>query len=133
MRNVDATKQLVAGIYSVENRGWRWTARDFSLVLAAPRWASTRGANLIFAFYIPDAIMGRTGPVTLTAYLNDAEVGSRTYRTAGTQRFSAMIRPELLRQSPLAIGFHLDRYVPRGVLETRELGVVANTVSLESE
>jgi hypothetical protein len=94
MRNVDAARQLAAGIYSVENNKWRWTAGDFSIVLATPGRASTHGADLLFAFYIPDAIMRRTGPVTLTAYLNEAEVGMMTYRTAGAQRFSAMIPPE---------------------------------------
>jgi len=133
MRNVDATRQLAAGIHDVENNAWRWTAGEFSIVLATPRGASTRGADLVFGFHIPDAILRRTGPVTLTAYLNAAEVGARTYTAAGAQRFSAMIPPELLRQSPLAIDFHLDRYIPRGVLESRELGVVAYTVSLESE
>jgi len=133
MRNIDATRQLAAGIYNVENGVWRWTAGNFGIVLATPHRASTRGANLMFAFYIPDAIMRRTGPITLTAYLNEAEVGATTYTTAGAQRFSAVIPADLMRQSPVAIDFHLDRYVPKVVLDPRELGVVADSVSLESE
>jgi hypothetical protein len=133
MRNVDAARQLAAGVYSLENNNRRWTAGDFDIVLATPAGASTRGANLVFAFNIPDAIMRRTGPITLTACLNDVQVGEITYRTAGDQRFSAAIRPELLKQSPVAIDFHLDRYVPKGVVEGRELGVVADAVSLETE
>jgi hypothetical protein len=133
MSDVDATRQLAAGIYGVENGGWRWTAGEFSIVLAAPRGTSTRGADLLFGFYIPDAIMRRTGPVTLTAYLNDMEVGASTYAAAGAQRFSAKIPPELISQSPEVIDFHLDRNVPGGVLESRELGVIAHTVSLEHE
>jgi hypothetical protein len=133
MSNVDGTRQLAAGIYNAENNKWRWTAGDFSIVLATPHVASTHGADLVFAFYIPDAIMSRTGPVTLSAYLNQVEVGVTTYRTAGAQRFSAMIPPGLLRQSPVAIDFHLDRYVPRGVLDARELGFVAESVSLASK
>ena len=34
MRNTDATRQLAAGIYNVENSGWRWTSGNFSIVLA---------------------------------------------------------------------------------------------------
>lgn len=133
MRNADETKQLVAGIYGVENSDWRWTAGEFSIVLATPRGASTRGADLVCEFAIPDAIMGRTGPVTLTAYLNATEVGAKTYSAAGAQRFSARIPPELIRQSPAVVDFQLDRYIPAGVLEGRELGVIAHTVRLESE
>jgi hypothetical protein len=133
MRNADATRQLAAGIYGVENSDWRWTAGEFSIVLATPRGDSTRGADFVFEFYIPDTIMRRTGPVTLTAYLNQAAIGATTYTAAGAQRFSAMTPPELIKQSPVVIDFHLDRNVPRGVLDTRELGVVALTVSLERE
>jgi hypothetical protein len=133
MRNPDETKQLAAGIYAVENSGWRWTAGAFSLVLATPRGAPARGATLVFEFDIVDAILRRTGPVTLTAYLNEMEVGAKTYGAAGAQRFSAMIPPELIRQSPAVIDFQLDRYVPGGVLEGRELGVIAHTVRLENE
>jgi hypothetical protein len=132
MRNVDATRQLAAGIYGVENGAWRWTAGEFSIVLATPSGASTRGADLVFEFFIPDAFMRRTGPVTLTAYLNEAEIGAITYTAAGAQRFSAMILPELIKQSPVVIDFHLDRYIPGGELDTRELGVVALAVSLET-
>jgi hypothetical protein len=133
MRNVDATGQLAAGIYGVENSDWRWTAGEFSIVLATPPGASTHGADLVFEFYIPDAIMPRTGPITLTAYLNEAEIGATTYATAGVQRFSAMTAPELIKQSPVVIDFHLDRDIPRGVLDARELGVIARSVSLERE
>ena len=133
MRNVDATRQLAAGIYGVENGEWRWTAGEFSIVLATPRGASTRGADLVFEFFIPDGNLHRTGPVTLTAYLNEVEIGATTYTTPGAQRFSAMAPPELIRQSPVVIDFHLDRNVPSGVLETRELGVVALAVSLRRE
>ena len=133
MRDVDAMRQLAAGIYGVEDGKWRWTAGDFSVVLATPGKASTRGADLSFVFYISDPIVRRTGPITLTVYLNEAEVGEMTYTTAGIQHFSARIPPRLLAQSPVAVDFHLDRYVPAGVLENRELGVIADSVSLEGE
>ena len=94
MHNIDATRQLAGGVYAVENDKWRWTAGDFSIVLATPRMAAAHGANLVFAFDIPDAILRQTGPVTLSAYLNETAVGMTTYKTAGAQRFSAMIPPE---------------------------------------
>jgi len=133
MRSADAARQLAGGIYGIENNQWRWTAGNFSLVLATPRGAATHGANLLLGFYIPDVIIGRTGPMTLTACLNGAEVGVRTYSTAGAHSFAASIAPELLSKSPVAIDFHLDRYVPSGAQDFRQLGVIAETVSLESE
>jgi hypothetical protein len=133
MRNPDETRQLAAGFYGVENSDWRWTAGEFSVVLASPRGASTRGAHLVFEFDIPDVIMRRTGPVTLTAYLNEAEIGTTAYTGTGTQRFYAVAPPKLFKQTPVVIDFHLDRSVPGGVLDDRELGVVARTVSLERE
>jgi hypothetical protein len=132
MRNADATRQLAAGVYGVENSDWRWTAGEFSVVLATPRGASTHGAGLVFEFFIPDGNLHRTGPVTLTAYLNEQEIGTTTYTAPGGHRFSAAISPELVKQSPVVIDFHLDRCVPRGVLDIRELGVVALTVSLSA-
>lgn len=133
MRNVDGARQLAGGIYAVENNAWRWTAGDFGVVLATPRGASARGAHLIFAFNIPDVIIRRIGPVTLSAYVNGAEVGARTYSTAGAQSFSAIVEPALLKSSPVGVDFHLNKRIPRGVLEGRELGVVADDVFLETE
>jgi hypothetical protein len=133
MNDLDMSRQLVAGVYPVESNRWRWTGGSFSILLASPHGAATRGANLVFAFYLPDAILHRTGPVTLTAYLNETEVGMKTFGAAGLQRFSARVKPELLRQSPAAVEFHMDRYVDRGVLEDRELGVIADSIGLESQ
>jgi hypothetical protein len=132
MQNIDVEKQLAAGMYAVENNKWRWTAGNFSIVLATPPRASTHAGDLVFAFYIPETIVRRTGPVTLTAYLDGTEVGKTTYKTAGVQRFYATIPPELLRLSPVAIDFHLDRYVLKGALDSREHGLVAESISLEA-
>jgi hypothetical protein len=132
MHDMDVTGQLVSGFYQVESNKWRWTAGDFSIVLATPPRAATHGANLVFAFYIPDAILRRTGPLTLFVYIDQTEAGRTTYKTAGAQRFSAIIPPQLLRQSPVAIDFHLDRSVPKGVLDSRELGFIAESISLEA-
>ncbi len=132
MRDVDREGQLVGGIYAVENNAWRWTAGDFGLVLATPPGASSNGAHLVLAFNIPDVIIRRTGPVTLSAYVNGAEVGARTYIAAGSQNFSAIVPAGLLSESPAGVDFHLNKRVARGVLEGRELGVVAVSVSLET-
>ena len=132
MGRADAAKQLVSGFYPVENQQWRWTAGNFSILLATPAAAATRGANLLFVFALPDAILQRTGPITLTASLNETEVGKATYDMQGSQRFFAKIPSALLQQSPVAIDFHLDRYVAKGVLEAREFGVIAESISLEA-
>ena len=133
MREIDTSGQLAGGVYGIENKQWRWTAGDFSVVLATPRGASTRGATLVFTFYLPDVILSRTGPISLTASVNETEVGMKTYGTGGPQRFSAIVPAELLKESPVAVDFHLDGYVPAGILETRELGVIADAVGLESK
>ena len=132
MRDVDRARQLAGGIYGVENNAWRWTAGDFGLVLATPPGASSQGAHLVFAFNIPEVIIRRTGPVTLSAYVNGVEVGATTYSTAGSQNFSVVVPAALLSESPAGVDFHLDKRVPQGVLEGRELGVVALSVSLET-
>ena len=133
MQDVDRAGQLAGGIYGVEGNAWRWTAGDFAVVLATPRGASSHGAHLVLAFNVPDVIIRRTGPLTLSAYVNGAEVGARTYSTAGSQNFSAVVPAALLKESPAGVDFHLDKRVPRGVLEVRELGIVAVSVGLDSQ
>lgn len=132
MRNVDTAGQLAGGIYAVEGNAWRWTAGDFGIVLAAPRGTSSKDAHLAFAFSIPDVIIRRTGPITLSACVNGSQVGAATYSTAGSEKFSAIVPAALLRESPVAVDFHLDKRIPSGVLEGRELGVVAESVGLET-
>lgn len=133
MRNADSRSQLAGGIYAVEGNAWRWTAGDFGLVLAPPPGASSRGARLAFAFSIADVIIRRTGPITLSAYVNGAQVGAQTYSTAGAESFSVMVPAALLSESPVAVDFHLDKRIPSGVLEGRELGVIAESVGLQTQ
>jgi hypothetical protein len=124
-------RQLIAGFYSEEGDGWRWTEHRFAVVLAVPPNTRTTGANLQVRLYIPDSQVERLGPMTLTADVNDTELAPETFRKGGSYTYTRTIPPGLLNQSVLPIVFTFDKSLQPRNSDGRELAAVVSEVSLE--
>jgi len=129
-----ATAQLLRGFYGLEGDGaWRWTAGSFAVLLRPPLTAAQHGATVALSFSVPDVVIQKLGPVTLTASAGGTKLGSAKYTKPGAATFSAEVPPELLTKETITIDFALDKSLPAGSIDQRELGVVATSVSLESK
>ena len=95
-----AEPQLIRGFYGVESGSWRWTAPKFAVKLKPPDGSAQTGATLQFQFSLPDVIVNKVGPVTLSASVNGMALPSQTYSKAGEYTYSAPFRPLLLAQAP---------------------------------
>jgi hypothetical protein len=131
MADPRAIPQLLEGFHALEQGAWRWTARKFSVALLPPPGA-TQQAQLELKFSIPDAVIARLQTVSLTARVNGVEVGSETYDKPGEYTLTKPVPASALQVGEaVKAEFELDKALPPGEADKRELGVVALSVALK--
>jgi hypothetical protein len=133
MNDPVASQQLLKGFYGLESGSWRWTARQFTAVLRSPLAGAQRGGILHFSFSVPDVVSQKLGAVTLTASIGTTQLKSETYSKPGSYTFTADVPPDLLAKETVGIDFSLDKALPPGPSDARELGLVATSVGLETK
>jgi hypothetical protein len=129
MNDPKAGAQLVRGFYGIESNSWRWTAGKFAARFHVPPTGASAGATVTLNFVLPESAIQQLGHLTLTAAVNGTELQSSTYDHAGTFSFTGEIPPTLLNAESVTVDFSLDKTFHAGG-DTRELGVVANSVGL---
>lgn len=133
MSDASAAAQLLRGFYGLEGGAWRWTAGTFTVLLRPPLGASQRGATLTLSFSIPDVVIQKLQSVTLNAAIGGTKLKSEKFAKAGAATFTADVPAELLAKEAVTVDFSLDKSLPSGSVDQRELGVIATAVSLESK
>jgi len=133
MNDPAAAQQLVKGFSGVESGTWRWTAKNFSAVLRPPLASAQRGAVLTFSISIPDVVIQKLSSVTLSASSGTTKLKSETYSKPGSYTFSADVPPDLLIKDAITIDFALDKAIPPSAADSRELGIIALAIGLESK
>lgn len=123
--------QLVEGFYATEGNAWRWTARKFSVVLRAPAAAGERGATLRLKLNVPEPIASKLGALTLRAAAGAAELAPQTFPQAGDYEYVREVPAQAFKGDSLSVVFTLDKALPPGPVDQRELGVIVTMVGLE--
>jgi hypothetical protein len=120
-----AEAQLLEGLHPLEQRSWRWTAKKFVVSLATPQPAPDLPVELALRFTLPDVIVETLGPITITARIEGAEVGSRRYEQSGIGLvFDVEVPDRLLSNEKTVIEFELDKSMFADESPRRELGIV---------
>ncbi len=117
--------ELAAGWHPPENEGWRWTQRDFAITFAAPSGRCVVTLQL----YVPDALL-QHGPLRLTAYCNEIDLGAETFAHEGGHRYSRVVPAE--RHLQITIHFKLNRALAPDPADSRERGVIVHACSVEN-
>jgi hypothetical protein len=125
--------QLIKGFYPIESNAWRWTAGSFAVALRPPHNAAMKGATLHLRFALPEAILTRLKTVSLSASVNGAPLSPETYTQSGDFDYAREIDSKLLQGDAVNVEFTLDKFVPAGLIEQRELGVIATSAGLEAK
>ena len=123
--------QLVSGFYGIEGNAWRWTAGKFTVLLRPPRGAAQNGAMLQVKFSVPDPVIARLKTVSLSASVAGTKLPPETYTQAGEFTYSRELPAAALAGDAVKVDFALDKAIPPGAVDQRELGVVVTTVGLE--
>jgi hypothetical protein len=133
MSDPKVAPQLLKGFYNIESNAWRWTAGSFAVALRPPRNAALKGATLHFRFTLPEAVLSKLKTVALSASVNGAALSPETYTQPGEFDYSREIDPKLLQGDAVNVEFTMDKFIPAGMIETRELGVIATSAGLEAK
>ena len=122
--------QLLSGFHQVEQNAWRWTKGKFAVILEAPADAAKKGARLELRFTLPDAVISRRSPVTLSATVEEQPLMPATYANSGPQTYARVVPASAFSGSAVKIDFALDKFLAAGEIEARELGVIVNSIGL---
>ena len=133
MGDASAAAQLVSGFHQIEDNNWRWTQREFTVSLGVPPGAAQKGAVLSLRLSVPPPVIEKLKTVTLTASINGTDLEPETYSRTGSDTYKRNVPPALLTTDTVQVNFRLDKAMPPGGGDLRELGLVTLSAGLETK
>jgi hypothetical protein len=131
MSDPRSAAQLLSGFHSVEAGAWRWTERRFSVSLARPPKTGQNGATLSVKLTVPPVSIEQLKSLQLTAVVSGSALDPETYTAPGDYVYRRAVPASLLGSDPVRVDFSLDKAIPPGNPDVRELGVVVLAIGLE--
>ena len=122
--------QIVRGFSNVEADAWRWSASKFSVVLRPPPGASQNGAKLELHFTLNDVVVGKLGPVTVSAIVNGTPIASETFSQPGDSVYSHEVPATALGSDVVTVEFSTDKALEPTDKDKRELALIVKTIGL---
>jgi hypothetical protein len=123
--------QLLDGFYSIEGNSWRWTAKQFRVVLRPPIGAGQSGATLDMALTVPQVAIDHAKSLTLSASVEGSPLPPETYTKAGQYEYKRDAPASALGKPVVRINFSLDNAIPPTGAERRELGIIVTSIGLQ--
>jgi hypothetical protein len=123
--------QLLDGFYGVEANAWRWTGKQFSVLLRTPVGAAQSGAVLSMALSVPQVAIDHSKSLTLSASVEGTPLPPETYSKSGQFEFKRDVPASALSKPAVRIQFSLDNSIPPAGAERRELGIIVTSVGLQ--
>jgi hypothetical protein len=123
--------QLLDGFYNIEANSWRWTAKQFRVVLRPPIGAAQSGATLVMALTVPQVAIDHAKSLTLSASIEGTPLPPGTYTKAGQYEYKRDAPASALGKPAVRIQFSLDNAMPPTGAERRELGIIVASVGLQ--
>ena len=133
MADPRANAQLVNGFYPVEQNAWRWTASKFSVILRTPRSADQKGATLKLKLTVPDSVIQQVKSTGVSATLNGVDLAPESYTQSGEYIYTRDVPARAFAGDSVKIDFALQKFIPPGPVDARELGIVVSMVGLEGK
>ena len=128
-----AAVQFVKGFYEPEAGAWRWTTGQFAVTLKPPKDAAQKGANLTLKFVAHEAVMKRLHSITLSAKVGTLDLKPETYTNPGEYTYTREVPASALGGDAVTVNFSLDKVLPAGEIDQRELGVIVSVAGLETK
>jgi hypothetical protein len=122
--------QLVSGFHQIEAKAWRWTAREFAVVLRPPAGSAQLGAALQVNLTVPPVVIEKLTKITLSPSIRGNTLTPETYTKAGDYVYQADVPANLLKAGAVRVDFQLDKAIPASPADLRELGIVVTSMRL---
>ena len=133
MGDPKADTQLAAGLYGVEAGAWRWTAKQFTVVLRPPSGSAQKGGKLELKLTVPPVVIEKLKTISLSAKANGSALPPETYTQAGDYVYTRDVPAGALAGDSVRIDFQLDKAIPPSGSDLRELGIIVLSAGLESK
>jgi len=133
MGDPKAETQLVSGFYGVEAGAWRWTGKQFTVLLRAPSGSAQKGGRLQLKLTVPPVVIDKLKAISLSASANGAALPPESYTQPGDYIYTRDVPPSALTGESVRVDFQLDKAIPPSGSDLRELGIIALSASLESK
>ncbi len=123
--------QLLRGFYPLEQGIWRWTAKNFSVILAVPPPVEGHQPDLDLRATLPDSLRPYL-PITLSAEVNHQQIGTHVFSELVREQLVTFPIPEgVLTEEPAIVEFTLDKGIEPSESDGRELGMVVASVAIK--
>ncbi len=119
----------LTGFYAPEGN-FRWTGRNFSVRLNVAG-QDAAGSELIMSVYVPDVLIQKLGPITLAANCGSHALAPEKWSRPGNYTYRRALRPDWTPSGLVQVDFALDKALPPGVSDRRELGIIVREVSVQ--
>jgi hypothetical protein len=131
MADLHTQKQLLRGFYQLEAGAWRWTEKDFSVMLKVPEDASKKGGVLTLQGSLPPESV-QNGPLEINSRIGDTTLKNKSFSKPGEIIYRVDVPPSALTTPLVAAEFSLNstHRVPGDV---RDLGVIATVIGLRAK
>ena len=93
MNAADAESYFASDIRGLEGGQWRWTGQEPTLHFVLDH---TDNLNFVMDYSVAGAIIGHTGPMTISVYVNDRLLGEVRHASHGENRFEKPVDPSWL-------------------------------------
>ena len=133
--NPQFASQLKSGFYQVEEGGWRWASGTFTVELRAPFASQKLGAILTLKANLPDILYSKTGPIEMSAKLNQTKLPKMLFDKSGEAIYKVEISPAAMSADQIVVEFKTDKFLPPNTFpnDGRELAMIVSTISLETK
>ena len=124
-------KQLLRGFYNLEAGAWRWTDKNFSVMLKVPSDASKNGGVLTLqGTLVAEAV--QNGPLEISSEIAGQPLERKSFTKPGEIIYRVDVPPSVLTRPLIAADFTLSS-THRVPGDARDLGVIATVISLRAK
>ena len=133
MGDPKAEGQLISGFYGVEAGAWRWTGKQFTMVLRPPAGAAQKGGKVQLKLTVPQVVIDKEKNIALSGTANGSPLAPESYTQAGEYTYTRDVPASALTGETVKFEFQLDKAIPPTGGDLRELGIIVLNASLESK
>jgi hypothetical protein len=129
----DVADRFAEGFFNVEAGTWRWTAKQFTVILNPPANSAQRGAHLVVHLTVPDPVIANSKVIELSCSVSDLKLDPQVFAKAGGYTYERDIPADKLQGKDVHIDFAVDHTLPGINGDMRQLGIIVSEVGLESK
>jgi hypothetical protein len=121
---------FIDGFYGIEANAWRWTNKQFAVMLNPPLHSAERGAQLVVHLSVPDPVIEHSQFVELSCSVQGLKLAPQVFAKPGAYTYIRDVPADKLQGSEVYIDFELDHSLPPKPPDIRQLGIIVSQVEL---